>query len=68
MNGQNIFNMDETIRSILQEALAGDKKEENLMNAYSKLKRGQQSSDQSNPFAADVYVICAETAYQVILY
>lgn len=57
--------MDETIRSILYDAMHGDNNEGDLMKAYSKLKRGQPSSDQSSPFAADVYVICAETAYQV---
>ena len=60
------FKMDETIRLILQDALNGEKREERLMNAYSRLKRGQQPSDQSHPFTADVYVICAEAAYQVI--
>ena len=57
--------MDEAMRVTFARVLSGEEPQQNLLNAYSKLKRGQEASDQPDPFGAEIYVICAETAYQV---
>lgn len=59
--------MDSTIRSLLGEA-----KQENdkqcLYEAFSKLKGGRtNTSDQTDPFHSDLYVICGEVALEVNL-
>ncbi len=59
--------MDETLRKLLENAVSSDSEDgaKFLQDAYVKLKRSQESSDQPTPFGAEAYVICAETAYQV---
>eukprot|EP00112_Aurelia_sp_Birch-Aquarium-sp1_P006405 Seg1708.3 transcript_id=Seg1708.3/GoldUCD/mRNA.D3Y31 product="Cilia- and flagella-associated protein 46" protein_id=Seg1708.3/GoldUCD/D3Y31 len=56
--------MDEAMRVTFARVLSGEEPQQNLLNAYSKLKRGQEASDQPDPFGAEIYVICAEAAYQ----
>ncbi len=62
--------MDGTLRTLLGNAVNCEEVEEGLRvkyleDAYIKLKRSQESSDQPTPFGAEAYVLCAETAYQV---
>ena len=60
--------MDSIIRDLL--SVAADKKDERaLKEAYEKLERGRQTSyDQPDPFGSELYVLCAETAIQVLLH
>eukprot|EP00794_Sanderia_malayensis_P005404 gene5404-6080_t len=60
--------MDETLRRLLENAATTRDPEigaKYLQDAYVKLKRSQESSDQPTPFGAEAFVICAETAFEV---
>ncbi|XP_065072026.1 cilia- and flagella-associated protein 46-like isoform X1 [Rhopilema esculentum] len=56
--------MDETIKNLLSQAASGNGNEEKLFDAYAKLKRSQESTDQPNAFGAEIFVVCAEAALQ----
>ena len=57
--------MDETIKNLLSQAVSGEGNEEMLFDAYAKLKRSQESTDQPNAFGAEIFVVCAEAALKV---
>lgn len=57
--------MDTTIRSLLGKAEQKSSRQ-CLYDAYGKLKGGRtNTSDQTDPFHSDLYVICAEIALKV---
>ena len=62
--------MDEQLRILLGNVVDNQDQDggQNLLDAYTKLKRNQESFDQPNPFGEEIYIICAETALQVNCY
>lgn len=57
--------MDTTIRSLLERAEQENSKQ-CLHEAFEKLKGGRtNTSDQTDPFHSDLYVICGEVALKV---